>query len=209
MGVAAITGFQGKGFPIADDKVLTTLKHMTGHGEPEGGQNVGPAQVSERVLREKFFPPFEAAVKEAGAASVMASYNENKIVNDIGEAGALSLKSGVDMELPDGIAFYALKEKIETGEYDIKYVDQAVRRVLEMKLRGNIFETPYSDGAEADALTGNQEARDVALEAAHKAAVLLKNEDNILPLDASKYNKIAVIGPNAAITVLGGYSDYS
>ena len=247
MGVAAITGFQGKGFPIADDKVLTTLKHMTGHGQPEGGQNVGPSQVSERVLREKFFPPFEAAVKEANAASVMASYNEidgipshanpwllndilrgewgfdgvvvadyfainelngrHKIVNDIGEAGALSLKSGVDMELPDGIAFYMLKEKIEAGEYDIKYVDQAVRRVLEMKLRGNIFETPYSNGETADALTGNQEARDLALEAAKKAAVLLKNENNILPLDASKYNKIAVIGPNAAITVLGGYSD--
>jgi len=101
-------------------------------------------------------------------------------VNDIGEAGALSLKSGVDLELPDGIAFYALKEKIEAGEYDVKYVDQAVRRVLEMKLRGNIFETPYSDGAEADALTGNQEARDLALEAAKKAAVLLKNENNIL-----------------------------
>ena len=247
MGVAAITGFQGKGFPIADDKVLTTLKHMTGHGQPEGGMNVGPSQVSERVLRETFFPPFEAAVKEAGAASVMASYNEidgipshanpwllndilrgewgfdgvvvadyfaineldgrHKIVNNIGEAGALSLKSGVDLELPDGIAFYALKEKIEAGEYDIKYVDQAVRRVLEMKHRGNLYETPYSDGEKADALTGNQEARDVALEAAKKAAVLLKNENDILPLDASKYNKIAVIGPNADITILGGYSD--
>jgi beta-glucosidase len=76
-----------------------------------------------------------------------------------------------------------------------------------MKLRGNIFETPYSDGKEADALTGNQEARDLALEAAKKAAVLLKNENDILPLDASEYKKIAVIGPNAAITVLGGYSD--
>ncbi len=247
MGVAAITGFQGKGFPIADDKVLTTLKHMTGHGQPEGGMNVGPSQVSERVLRETFFPPFEAAVKEAGAAAVMASYNEidgipshanpwllndilrgewgfdgvvvadyfainelngrHSIVNDIGEAGALSLKSGVDMELPDGIAFYALKEKIEAGEYDVKYVDQAVRRVLEMKLRGNIFETPYSDGQKADALTGNQEARDLALEAAKKAAVLLKNKNGILPLNASQYDKIAVIGPNANITVLGGYSD--
>jgi len=76
MGVAAIKGFQGEGFPIADDKVLTTLKHMTGHGQPEAGMNVGPAQISERVLREIFFPPFEAAIKEANAASVMASYNE-------------------------------------------------------------------------------------------------------------------------------------
>ena len=49
---------------------------MTGHGQPENGTNVGPAQISERVLREVFFPPFERAVQEAGAMSVMASYNE-------------------------------------------------------------------------------------------------------------------------------------
>ena len=247
MGVAAVTGFQGTEFPIADDKVLTTLKHMTGHGQPEGGMNVGPSQVSERELRERFFPPFEAAVKEARAASVMASYNEidgvpshanswllndilrgewgfdgvvvadyfainelqgrHKIVDSIGDAGAISLASGVDVELPDGIAFYALKERIESGDYDIALVDQAVRRVLEMKERGRVFETPYADGAKADALTGNQEARDLALKAAHKAAVLLKNEGGLLPLDASKYKKIAVIGPNADVTVLGGYSD--
>lgn len=246
LGVAAIKGFQGDGFPIADDKVLTTLKHMTGHGQPEGGMNVGPSQVSERVLRETFFPPFEAAVKEANTASVMASYNEidgipshanpwllndilrgewgfdgtvvadyfainelerrHSIVNDIGEAGALSLMSGVDLELPDGVAFYALKDKIEAGEFDVKYVDQAVRRVLEMKERGNVFDTPFADADYAEAITGNDEARTVALEAAQKAAVLVKN-DGILPLNAGDYKKIAVIGPNAAITVLGGYSD--
>ncbi|WP_371398446.1 glycoside hydrolase family 3 N-terminal domain-containing protein [Fretibacter rubidus] len=247
MGVAAINGFQGDGFPIADDKVLTTLKHMTGHGQPEAGMNVGPSQVSERVLRETFFPPFEAAVKEAGAASVMASYNEidgipshanpwllndilrgewgfdgvvvadyfainelerrHHIVDNLADAGAIALRSGVDIELPDGVAYYQLKEKIEAGEFDVKYVDQAVRRMLEMKERGNVFDTPFADGEAADALTGNAEARALATTAAHKGAVLLKNEGGLLPLDASKYNKIAVIGPNAAITVLGGYSD--
>lgn len=247
MGVAAIKGFQGDGFPIADDKVLTTLKHMTGHGQPEAGMNVGPAQVSERVLREIFFPPFEAAVKEANAASVMASYNEidgipshanewllndilrdewgfdgavvadyfaiselerrHSIVDNIVDAGAIALKSGVDVELPDGVAYFALKEKIEAGEYDIKYVDQAVRRVLEMKERGNVYETPYADGAFADEITGNDEARDLATRVAHQGAVLLKNEGNLLPLDRTKYKRIAVIGPNSDITVLGGYSD--
>lgn len=247
MGVAAVKGFQGDSFPIADDKVVATLKHMTGHGQPEGGMNVGPSQISERELYERFFPPFEAAIKEANAASVMASYNEidgvpshanswllndvlrgdwsfdgtvvadyfainelnvrHKIVDNLADAGALSLKSGVDLELPDGVAFYQLKEKIEAGEYDIALVDQAVRRVLEMKMRANVFETPYADPDFAEAITGNQEARDLAEEAARKAAVLLKNDNNILPLDASKYKRIAVIGPNAAITVLGGYSD--
>lgn len=76
MGLAAIRGFQGRTLPLARDKVFVTLKHMTGHGQPESGTNIGPAQISERVLRESFFPPFERAVKEANVLSVMPSYNE-------------------------------------------------------------------------------------------------------------------------------------
>ncbi len=45
VGVAAVRGFQGEGFPIANDRVLATLKHMTGHGQPESGTNIGPAQI--------------------------------------------------------------------------------------------------------------------------------------------------------------------
>ncbi|GAB4523426.1 MAG: glycoside hydrolase family 3 N-terminal domain-containing protein [Amphiplicatus sp.] len=76
IGVAAIKGFQGDALPLADDKVFATLKHMTGHGQPESGTNVGPANLSERLLREVFFPPFEQAVKRTNILSVMASYNE-------------------------------------------------------------------------------------------------------------------------------------
>ena len=247
MGVAAIRGFQGDGDTIPDDKVLTTLKHMTGHGQPEAGMNVGPAQLPERVLREVFFPPFEAAVKEANAASVMASYNEidgipshanawllndvlrgewgfdgvvvadyfainelqvrHRLVDSLGAAGALAIRSGVDLELPDGIAYYQMKDALEAGEMDMSVVDTAVERVLRMKKRGGVFTDPYADGAEADALTGNAEARAVALEAAHKAAVLVKNENGALPLDTATLRKIAIVGPNSDITVLGGYSD--
>jgi len=76
MGLAAIRGFQGTKLPLPSDKVMVTLKHLTGHGQPESGTNVGPAQISERTLRENFFPPFERAVKELPVRSVMASYNE-------------------------------------------------------------------------------------------------------------------------------------
>lgn len=247
LGVAAIRGFQGTGDLVPDDKVLTTLKHMTGHGQPEAGMNVGPAQLPERVLREVFFPPFEAAVKVANAASVMASYNEidgipshandwllndvlrgewgfdgvvvadyfainelqvrHSLVDSLGAAGALALTSGVDFELPDGVAFYQMKDSIESGEIDVSVIDTAVERVLRMKKRGGVFDDPYADGAEADALTGNAEARTVALEAAQKAAVLVKNENDALPLDKSSLTRVAVIGPNSDITVLGGYSD--
>jgi beta-glucosidase len=247
MGVAAVKGFQGTGKIIANDKVLSTLKHMTGHGQPEAGMNIGPAQLPERVLREVFFPPFEAAVKEAAAASVMASYNEidgipshanswllndilrgewgfdgvvvadyfaiaelerrHRIVATLPEAGQLSIESGVDVELPDGAAFYQMKTLIEDGTLDIAVVDKAVERMLRMKKRGGVFTDPYADGVEADTLTGNDEARSIALEAARKAVVLMKNENAILPIDKSEINRIAVIGPNSDITVLGGYSD--
>ena len=76
MGLAAIRGYQGTKLPLPSDKIMVTLKHMTGHGQPESGTNVGPAHVGERELREVFFPPFERAVKELPVRSVMASYNE-------------------------------------------------------------------------------------------------------------------------------------
>jgi len=76
MGLGAIRGFQGPTLPLPADKVFVTLKHFTGHGWPEAGTNVGPAHVGERELREDFFPPFEAAVKNFPIQSVMASYNE-------------------------------------------------------------------------------------------------------------------------------------
>jgi beta-glucosidase len=61
---------------LGKDRVFVTLKHMTGHGQPEIGTNFGPAQISERTLRENFFPPFEKIVKETNVAAIMPSYNE-------------------------------------------------------------------------------------------------------------------------------------
>jgi beta-glucosidase len=76
MGVAAITGLQGDEFLIGPHHVVATMKHFAVHSQPEGGTNTAPGNYSERVIRENFFVPFEAAVKEANVGSVMASYNE-------------------------------------------------------------------------------------------------------------------------------------
>ncbi len=78
MGVAAVEGLQGVGTDpqLGEGQVLATLKHMTGHGQPESGTNIGPAQISERTLREMFFPPFKEVIDRTAIASVMASYNE-------------------------------------------------------------------------------------------------------------------------------------
>jgi beta-glucosidase len=247
MGLASVRGFQGEELPLGPDKVFATLKHMTGHGEPESGTNVGPANISERILREVFFPPFERAVKEAHVMSVMASYNEidgmpshanSWLLNDVlrGEwgfdgyvvadyyaipelmrrhavadsmksAAAQALAAGVDIELPNPGAYPNLVELVEAGEVDEALVDQAVRRLLKAKFLAGLFEDPYADAEEAEALTGNDEARALALATAEKAAILLKNEDGMLPLDLSSLDTIAVIGPNADETILGGYTD--
>jgi beta-glucosidase len=76
MAVAAVTGLQGDDFLIGRNHAMATMKHFAVHGQPEGGTNTAPGNYSERVIRETFFVPFEAAVKEAHVGSVMASYNE-------------------------------------------------------------------------------------------------------------------------------------
>ena len=76
MGVAAIEGLQGDSYMIDRHHVLATAKHFAVHGQPEGGTNTAPGNISERVIRETFLVPFEAAVKEAQVGSMMASYNE-------------------------------------------------------------------------------------------------------------------------------------
>ena len=76
LGIASVRGFQGDKSFKNRKHVIATLKHFAAHGQPESGQNCGPVNVSLRVLRETFLYPFRAAIRQAGAISVMASYNE-------------------------------------------------------------------------------------------------------------------------------------
>src|SRR3984957_20167639 len=78
MGVAAVEGLQGEGKArtLGPGKVFATLKHLTGHGQPERGTKVGPAPFAERTLRGFFFPPFEKIIRRTGISAVMPSYNE-------------------------------------------------------------------------------------------------------------------------------------
>jgi beta-glucosidase len=247
IGLAAIRGFQGPTLPLAKDKVFVTLKHMTGHGQPESGTNIGPAQISERTLRENFFPPFERAVKELPVRSVMPSYNEidgvpshanSWLLNDIlrtewgfqgatmsdyfairemvtrhkmfatlDDAAAAAIKAGVDVELPDGEGFNALPALVRAGRVSEADVDKAVRRVLQIKFEGGFFENPYVDARQADRLTATPDAIALAREAARRSVVLLKNDKGVLPLDAGKIRRLAVLGTHARDTPIGGYSD--
>jgi len=76
LGIAAVRGFQGDATFRDKRRVIATLKHFAAHGQPEGGTNCAPTNLSLRVLRETFLYPFREALREGGAISVMASYNE-------------------------------------------------------------------------------------------------------------------------------------
>lgn len=76
IGLQAVLGFQGDDDKWDEGEVFATLKHMAGHGEPEGGNNIGPANISERTLREVFLQPFRYIVKNGNVRNIMASYNE-------------------------------------------------------------------------------------------------------------------------------------
>jgi beta-glucosidase len=245
MGVAAITGLQGPGPVPAPDRPFATLKHMTGHGQPESGENTAPAPLGERELRTFFFPPFRAAVTRTGVGAVMPSYNEidgvpshanrwlltrvlrdewrfdgaivsdyaaipelarrHHVAADVAAAAGLALGAGVDCDLPDGEAYRTLAASVRAGRVPIAAVDEACRRMLTLKFRAGLFEAGPLDPVAAAALTGNEAARALARDAAARSLCLLKN-DGLLPLTPGAHRRVAVIGPNAAVARLGGYS---
>lgn len=250
MGVAAVEGLQGENKirDLKPGKVFATLKHLTGHGQPESGTNVGPAPYSERTLREFFFPPFEQALSRTGVSAVMPSYNEidgvpshanvwlldkvlrgewgfqgavvsdyyaiedlqsvHHIAVDREQAARLALEAGVDIDLPSGGAYATLTQQVRDGRVAESRIDAAVRRLLALKFRAGLFENPYADAEQAVAITNNAEARALALRAAQRSLILLKNDGTLplrLPAAGAAKPVIAVIGPNAAVARLGGY----
>lgn len=125
-------------------------------------------------------------------------------VNSREEAAIRSLMAGVDLDV-DG-AYETLEQSAATGRIDMKYIDQAVRRVLTVKFQLGLFDNPFGDPSKVSTVVRNAKHIALSKEVADESAILLKNDNNILPLDLSKYKSIAVIGPNADQTVFGDYS---
>lgn len=122
------------------------------------------------------------------------------------EAALLALKAGVNLEQPIGACYETLKETLRNRPEFIKYLDERVKEVLRVKFMLGLFENPYGDEQRAKSVSEDKTNKELALKTAEKAVILLKNENNILPLDKAKVKKIAVIGPNADNVILGGYS---
>jgi len=251
LGIAAVRGFQGDAKFRDKRRILATLKHFVGHGQPESGMNCAPANVSLRVLRETFLYTFREALREAGAVTIMASYNEidgvpshaskwllrdvlrkdfgfkgfvvsdyyaiwelgyrpdthgHFVAKDRKESCKLAVDAGVNIELPDPDCFLYLVELVKKGVLKESQLDELVAPMLFWKFEMGLFDDPYVDPDEADRVVGCEEHRDLALVAAQESITLLKNDNNVAPLDLSKIKTIAVIGPNAKRTLLGGYS---
>src|SRR5215213_588178 len=130
----------------------------------------------------------------------------HKITPSVDEAGLLAFKAGVDMETPDPGGFKNLKQYVTNGKITVKELDEVVTRILIIKFRLRLFDDPYIDADKAEEIVGSPQKRTVAYKAATEAMVLLKNENNFLPLDKTKIKTIAFIGPNADKCLLGGYS---
>jgi len=251
LGIAAVRGFQGDASFRDKTRLIATLKHCVGHGQPESGMNCAPANVSLRVLRETFLFSFKEAIQKAGAISVMPSYNEvdgvpshaskwllrdvlrkefgfkgytvsdyfaiwelgyrpdthgHFVAADKKESCKLAVEAGVNIELPDPDCYLHLVELVKKRALKESQLDELVAPMLLWKFKLGLFDDPYVDPAAAERIVGCDDHRQLARKSAREVITLLKNEGGLAPLDLSKYGTIAVIGPNANRTLLGGYS---
>ncbi|WP_206647627.1 glycoside hydrolase family 3 N-terminal domain-containing protein [Curtobacterium flaccumfaciens] len=248
VGTAYVRGLQSAG-------VDATLKHFLGYSASQAGRNHAPVHAGAREVADVYLPPFEMALRDGGARSVMNSYAEidgvpvaangelltdllrdrlgfdgtvvadyfsvaflevmHGIAADRGEAAALALEAGIDVELPTGDAYLApLVERVRSGQVDEALVDRAVLRVLRQKERLGLLEP---DAFAEDAPTGidldTPLHQALARQLAAKSLVLLSNDSGtadsttpVLPLAPGA--SVAVIGPNAdrAEALQGCYS---
>src|SRR5579859_1122075 len=219
--VAYINGVQSQG-------VIATVKHFLGNNQEYDRHNVS-SDIDERTLREIYLPAFEAAVKEAHVGAIMDSYNlvngihmtqndyfNNQIVKkewgfdgvimsdwDATYDGVAAATTGLDLEMPYGkfMNRNTLLPAIREGKLSAATLDDKIRRILRKAIQFGFLDHDQTD------LTiprYDQQARQLALEAAKESMVLLKNEGNLLPLDKSKIKSIAVFGPDGYPAIPGG-----
>lgn len=207
MAAAFIRGQQSAG-------VSSSVKHFAVNNQEYKRQN-GDSQLDERTLREIYLTPFEIAIKEGHPVTVMCSYNKingvhasdsKKLLTDILRSewgfdglvvtdwGALNdriegYKAGCDLNMPGGSNYMekAVLEAVRSGELDEGYIDATVERILQLVERSQGIAAPQIDW---DA------HHNLALKVAEQGAVLLKNEDNVLPLAESDMVLIGYMAAN-------------
>ena len=128
------------------------------------------------------------------------------IAKDKREACELSVKAGVNTEFPEPDCYLHIVELVRKKILKESQLDELVAPMLFWKFKMGLFDDPFVDPNEAEKIVGSKKNRELAHQAARETITLLKNENNLAPLDLKKIKTIAVIGPNANRSLLGGYS---
>lgn len=229
---AMVKGYQGDF--SKNTNIMACVKHYALYGAAEAGRDYNTTDMSRVRMFNEYFPPYKAAV-DAGAGSVMASFNEvdgipataNKFLmtevlrkrwgfkgfvvtdytginemiqhglGDLQTVSALALKAGIDMDMVGEGFLTTLKKSLRQGKITQQQIDAACRLILEAKYKLGLFENPYKfcDEKRAASEIFTDANKKTAREIAADCFVLLKNQNNVLPL--KKSGTIALIGPLA------------
>lgn len=241
---ARVMGFQGRDYS-ANDKVVACAKHWVAYGAAEGGRDYNTTEVSERTLREVYFPPFKAAV-DAGVGTFMSAFNDLNgvpvtastftlrqilrgewkfdgfVVSDYtsveelmkhgiaaneSEAAYEALSAGVDMEMVSRLYNKHGDALLKSRKLSMAAIDEAVRRILRIKFRLGLFDKPYAEETLEQSVVFSKANVAAARELAARSMVLLKNDNETLPIKKSA-RTIAVVGPLAddQVAVLGSWT---
>jgi beta-glucosidase len=130
----------------------------------------------------------------------------HSVARDKAEACALAVRAGVNIDFPEPDCYLHLTELVRKGVLKESQLDELVAPMLFWKFKMGLFEEPYVNPDEAEHVVGSEGNRKLALQAARETITLLKNANNLVPLNPGKIKSIAVIGPNADRELLGGYS---
>jgi beta-glucosidase len=177
---------------------------MNSYAEIDGIPVAASEELLTTLLRDRW--GFDGVVV-SDYFSVAFLHTMHAVAEDLGEAAALALAAGIDVELPTGDAFAApLAAAVRSGAVDEALIDRAVLRVLDEKEELGLLDETF-DAPPASIDLDTPEHRAVARRLAKESIVLLSN-DGVLPLDAGALTRVAVIGPNAdsAEALMGCYS---
>ena len=230
---AMVKGYQGDDLS-KNSTMLACVKHFALYGAAEAGRDYNTTDMSRVRMYNEYLPPYKAAV-EAGAGSVMSSFNEidgvpatgnkwlltdllrtqwgfkgfvvsdytsvNEMINhgvgDLQTVSAMSLRAGLDMDMVGEGFLTTLKKSLREGKVTQKQIDDACRRILEAKYKLGLFDDPYRylDESRTAKEVLTAERRKTARDIAAHTFVLLKNNNQVLPL--KKSGTVALIGPLA------------
>ncbi|HNQ83859.1 MAG TPA: glycoside hydrolase family 3 N-terminal domain-containing protein, partial [Bacteroidales bacterium] len=230
---ARVKGFQGNN-PDGNGSLMACTKHYAAYGAAIGGRDYNSVDMSERLLREVYLPPFKATV-DAGVGTFMTAFNdingvpatgnslilrdilkgewgfEGFVVSDWGSVGEMiqhgnvkdeadaarcAITAGCDMDMESRCYIKTLEQQVNEGMVPVSLIDAAAKRILKKKFELGLFADPYKncDPERERMALENPSHTAAARDMARKSIVLLKNENDLLPL-SKDLKTIAFIGP--------------